>query len=186
VDAKITSVGMRLQELANNAHESHLVVQDLKKKMEEQEQRVGTMNTAISTMTLTGDAKPATVYSQSPSCNRPTSKIPAGATRTCSPQRRPTQQCRTSQARGISTAGSTLCGDGTQDSADGHPTRTPPSSSKNARSRVTRQQSWRAASKCIRRAGLRTRREQASHYNASSPGGCMDLSQAILARQSQW
>jgi hypothetical protein len=49
VGAKITSMGMGLQELANNAHESHLVVQDLQRKMEEQEQRVGTMNTAIST-----------------------------------------------------------------------------------------------------------------------------------------
>jgi hypothetical protein len=42
-------MSMGLHELANNAHESHLVVQDLQRKMEEHEQRVGTMNTAIST-----------------------------------------------------------------------------------------------------------------------------------------
>jgi hypothetical protein len=37
VGAKIVSMGTGLQALANNAHESHLVVQDLQRKMEEQE-----------------------------------------------------------------------------------------------------------------------------------------------------
>jgi hypothetical protein len=73
-DAKITSVSTGLVELANNAHESHLVVQDLQKKMEEQEQRVGTMNTTTSTMTLTGDAKPATVASRGPAAAGPPAK----------------------------------------------------------------------------------------------------------------
>jgi hypothetical protein len=77
VGANITSVGMGLQELANNAHESHLVVQDLKQKLEEQEQHVGTMNTAISTMILTGDAKPATVASLPAAAGPPAKSLPA-------------------------------------------------------------------------------------------------------------
>jgi hypothetical protein len=52
------------------------VVQDPKKKMEEQEQRVGTMNTAISTMVLTGDAKPATVASLPAAADPPAKSLP--------------------------------------------------------------------------------------------------------------
>jgi hypothetical protein len=76
VEAKVTSVGTGLEELANNAHKSHLVVQDLKKKMEEQEQRVGTMNTAISTMILTRDAKSATVTSLPAAAGPPAKSLP--------------------------------------------------------------------------------------------------------------
>jgi hypothetical protein len=76
VDAKITSVSTGLEELANNAYESRLVVQDLKKKMEEQEQRVGTMNTAISTMILTRDAKSATVTSLPAAAGPPAKSLP--------------------------------------------------------------------------------------------------------------
>lgn len=75
MDAKITSVGTGLDELANNAYESHLVVQDPKKKMDEQEQRVGTMNTAISNVVLTRGAKPATVASL-PAAARPPAEFP--------------------------------------------------------------------------------------------------------------
>jgi hypothetical protein len=78
VGAKTASMGMGLQELANNAHESHLVVQDLQRKMEEQEQRVGTMNTAISTMVPTGGAKPATAASL-PAAAGPPAELPLPA-----------------------------------------------------------------------------------------------------------
>jgi hypothetical protein len=74
VDAKITSAGMGFEELANNAYESHLVVQDLKKNMDEQEQRVGTMNTAISNLILTRGAKQASRRSQPPSYSPPVRK----------------------------------------------------------------------------------------------------------------
>jgi hypothetical protein len=40
VGATAVSMSMGLQELAHSAHESHLVVKDLQRKMEEQEQRV--------------------------------------------------------------------------------------------------------------------------------------------------
>jgi hypothetical protein len=53
------------------------MVQDLKEEMEEQEQRVGTMNTAISTMVLPGDAKPATVASLLAAAGPPAKSLPA-------------------------------------------------------------------------------------------------------------
>jgi hypothetical protein len=113
VGAKATSVGTGLEELANNAHESYLVVQDLKKKMEEQEQAArGHHHEHRHLHHGPHQGRKISHGSQSPSCSRPTSKIPADGTGTCSPQRWPTQQCRTSQARGIPTASSALCGDG--------------------------------------------------------------------------
>jgi hypothetical protein len=44
----------------DNAHQSHLLVQDLKNEMGQQKQRVGTMNTAIPNVIFTMSAKPGT------------------------------------------------------------------------------------------------------------------------------
>jgi hypothetical protein len=51
------------QAVARNAHESALVAKDLHRKVEEQGQRMVTMNTAISLTAPTGGAKPATATS---------------------------------------------------------------------------------------------------------------------------
>jgi hypothetical protein len=60
-------MGRGLRELTNvvarNAHESVLVAKDLYRKVEEQGQRMVTMNTAISLTAPTGGAKPATTAS---------------------------------------------------------------------------------------------------------------------------
>jgi hypothetical protein len=67
VSDAIETMNRGLQELtkvvARNAHESALVAIDLHRKVEEQGQRMVTMNTAISLTAPTGGAKPATAAS---------------------------------------------------------------------------------------------------------------------------
>ena len=60
VNTKILAVSTTLEKMANNVHQSQLLVQGLESKLSKQEQRMSTRNTALSTATSTVGTAQAT------------------------------------------------------------------------------------------------------------------------------